>query len=93
MIEELKSNAVLEPLVSLVLQRVEKRSKYYGDGNSYEGAWKDNMMHGEGQMIFTRGGVEKGTYMNGKKDGEWVELDQGGKPVKITTWNNGVLIK
>lgn len=42
------------------------------DGKSYEGFWKNNLMHGEGKMNFTNGKSRKGKWRKGKRV-EWLD--------------------
>ena len=41
------------------------------DGTIYEGRWSQNKMHGNFKVYLRDGEIQEGSYVNGKKDGEW----------------------
>ena len=42
----------------------------FPNGDSYEGEWKANLMHGEGQMIYAGGGTYTGAFRCGMRHGK-----------------------
>lgn len=46
----------------------------YGNGNTYEGSWKNNKKHGKGRYEFKeRQEVHEGEWVDDSKEGEFVE--------------------
>jgi hypothetical protein len=41
-------------------------TKYYRNGNTYEGNWIQNKWHGKGIMYYENGEVEEGTFKDGR---------------------------
>ena len=78
-----------------------KSKKYYisfYSGPVYIGAMlffddKYQIKNGQGTFKYKTGNIEKGSYENGWRHGEWLVLDKDGNKVRTETWKNGELIK
>eukprot|EP01084_Bolivina_argentea_P283306 485148_1 len=73
-------------------QRVENALKggkkiTFGDGNVYEGEWKNNMKHGQGKCVYKNGDVYVGSWKNDKKDGNGKLVYHNGRIVE-GEWKN-----
>lgn len=67
-----------------------KTKQIYNDGSYYEGQMKENLRHGEGNYIFSQGGVYKGNWNMGKMDGYGVLFYANGKVAYEGNWKDDV---
>lgn len=63
----------------------------YGNGDTFEGIWKDNKKNGAGRYeVKAKGEVHEGVWLNDLKEGEFTELRPQDKIRLVGNFTNGV---
>ena len=63
------------------------------DGRKYEGAWLNELCHGEGEMLWPCGKYFQGTWKEGKMHGKGIYREKEGDKMVDSEWSMGVRLE